>query len=44
MKIMDKSIYDDFPYHNPKNAYMWGLIHGMIMIGTLLSIVAYVMI
>ena len=39
-----KIIYDDFPYRNPKNAYMWGVIHGMIVIGTLLSIVAYVMI
>ena len=39
-----KIIYDNFPYRNPKNAYMWGVIHGMIMIGTLLSIVAYIMI
>ena len=37
------NIFDDFPYRNPKNAYMWGAIHGMIGISVILSIVMCVM-
>ncbi len=36
-------IYSKFPYRNPKNAYMWGFIHGMLFTTIILSTVVMVM-
>ena len=37
-----KIIYDNFPYRNPKNAYMWGAIHSMFLTTVVLSIITVV--
>lgn len=35
--------YTKFPWSNPKNAYMWGFIHGMIIISVLLTGLLYIL-
>ena len=32
-----------FPWKNPKNAYMWGAVHGMIIITLLLIAILYIL-
>ena len=36
--------YTKFPWSNPKNAYMWGFVHGMLIMCIMLSVLLVIMI
>lgn len=36
--------YSKFPYRNPKNAYMWGAIHGMIFTAIMTTVILYIIV
>ena len=39
-----KEVKDPFPYRNPRNAYMWGAIHGMIFTAIMTTVILYIIV